>query len=151
MTSAQVRHYPNGTFDVVVCVDVLEHVADLQRVLAEVSQVLRPGGIFLFDTINRNLLARFVTIALGEGLLRLLPGGTHDPAMFITPRQLRTGLSGANLVAVTFTGLSPHGLDRRGDLMFGHWPGTAVICMGTARRSAAEPHALAVGGTRFGD
>ena len=149
--SGEALPYSEVTFDAVVCVDVLEHVADLQRVLAEVSRVLRPGGIFLFDTINCNLLARFVTITLGETLLRLLPGGTHDPAMFITPRELRAGLSGAGLVAITFTGLGPRGLDRRGDLTFGHWPGTTVIYMGTARRSAADPHLRGVAEIRFGD
>jgi len=149
--SGEALPYSDVTFDAVVCVYVLEHVADLQRVLAEVSRVLRPGGIFLFDTINRNLLARFVTITLGETLLGLLPGGTHDPAMFIAPRELRAGLSGAGLVAITFTGLGPRGLNRRGDLTFGHWRGTTVIYMGTARRSAADPHVRGVAETRFGD
>lgn len=147
--SGEVLPYADGTFDAVVCVDVLEHVADLQFVLAEVSRVLRPGGIFLFDTINRNLLARFVTITLGERLLRLLPSGTHDPAMFITPQELRAGLSDAGLLPVTFTGLGPRGLDRRGDLTFGRWPGTAVIYMGTARRSAADPRVRVVGEPGF--
>ena len=48
--------YADCTFDVVVCVDVLEHVADVQRVLAEVFRILKPNGLFFFDTINRNLL-----------------------------------------------------------------------------------------------
>eukprot|EP01035_Chromulina_nebulosa_P002113 gene2113-2838_t len=72
-----------GTFDIAVCVDVLEHIADYDQVIAETRRVLRPGGLFLFDTINRNPLATVVMITLGEGVLRLLPRGTHDPAMFI--------------------------------------------------------------------
>ena len=91
--------------------------------------------MFLFDTINRTLLARLVTVTLGEGLLRRLPRGTHDPAMFITPAELRAGLAQAGLLAGTFSGLGPCGLDRRSDLTFGRWPGTAVIYMGTAQSS----------------
>ena len=62
--------YDDASFDAVVCVDVLEHVADLTKVLAEVAHVLRPGGLFLFDTINRNPLARQATITSAEDLLR---------------------------------------------------------------------------------
>lgn len=134
--SGEALPYATATFDAVVCVDVLEHVADLRRVLAEVSRVLRPGGMFLFDTINRNLLARFVTVTLGEGLLHLLPQGTHDPAMFITPGEMREGLSASELVPGKFVGFGPRGFDKRGDLTFGRWPGTAVIYIGTARKAA---------------
>ena len=126
--------YPDTAFDAVICVDVLEHVSDLSAVLTQVARVLRPGGVFLFDTINRNPLARFVTVALAERVLKLLPPGTHDPAMFIKPTELRDGLTKARLRAGAFTGLGPCGLNRRGDLTFGRWPGTAVIYMGTARK-----------------
>jgi 2-polyprenyl-6-hydroxyphenyl methylase/3-demethylubiquinone-9 3-methyltransferase len=61
--------YADASFDAVICVDVLEHVRDLGRVLAEVARVLRPGGLFLFDTINRNPVAHFVTITIAEDLL----------------------------------------------------------------------------------
>ncbi|MDG1170445.1 MAG: bifunctional 2-polyprenyl-6-hydroxyphenol methylase/3-demethylubiquinol 3-O-methyltransferase UbiG, partial [Sulfitobacter sp.] len=67
--------YDDAGFDAVVCVDVLEHVTDLQKVLSEVARVLRPGGLFLFDTINRNPMARLATITVAEDLLRLLPRG----------------------------------------------------------------------------
>ena len=127
--------YPGAAFDAVVCVDVLEHVADLPRVLAEVARTLRPGGLFLFDTINRNLLARLAAITLAEDILRLLPRGTHDPAMFITPRELRAGLINAGMVPGPFTGLGPRGLNRRFDLTFGRLPLTTVQYMGTARKS----------------
>ena len=89
--------YADAGFDAVICVDVLEHVSDLPRVLSETARVLRPGGLFLFDTINRNLLAKLVTVTLAEGVLRLLPHGTHDPGMFITPAELRAGLTRAGL------------------------------------------------------
>lgn len=126
--------YANGDYDAVVCVDVLEHVSDLTLVLAEVARVLRPGGLFLFDTINRNPLARLATITMAEDVLRLLPRGTHDPALFITPRELRDGLAKAGLVAGPFTGLGPRGMNRQGDLTFGRLPLTAILYMGTARK-----------------
>ncbi|MEM8952474.1 MAG: bifunctional 2-polyprenyl-6-hydroxyphenol methylase/3-demethylubiquinol 3-O-methyltransferase UbiG, partial [Pseudomonadota bacterium] len=68
--------YPDNAFDAVVCVDVLEHVEDVDRVIEESARVLRLGGLFLFDTINRNVLARLVVIKAAEDWLRLLPKGT---------------------------------------------------------------------------
>ncbi len=126
--------YDTASFDAVVCVDVLEHVADLNKVLAEVARSLRPGGLFLFDTINRNPLARLATITVAEDLLRLLPRGTHDPAMFIKPRELRAAMQGAGLVPGAITGLGPRGINRHLDLIFGPLPLTAILYMGTARK-----------------
>ena len=126
--------YDDASFDAVVCVDVLEHVADLHKVLAEVARSLRHGGMFLFDTINRNPLARLATITVAEDLLRLLPRGTHDPAMFIKPRELRAAMLGAGLVPGAITGLGPRGINRRFDLTFGPLPLTAILYMGTARK-----------------
>ena len=129
--------YADAAFDAVVCVDVLEHVQDLPQVLAQVARVLRPGGLFLFDTINRNWLARLATITVAEDILRLLPRGTHDPAMFITPAELRAGLRFAGLVPGQFTGLGPRGITLRGDLTFGRLPLTTILYMGLARKPEA--------------
>lgn len=126
--------YPDATFDAVVCVDVLEHVADLALVLAQTTRVLRSGGIFLFDTINRNLLATFATITMAENVLGLLPKGTHDPSMFIKPAELRAAMIKVGLQPSGMAGLGPRGIDRRGDFTFGRLPGTAIIYMGTARK-----------------
>jgi 2-polyprenyl-6-hydroxyphenyl methylase/3-demethylubiquinone-9 3-methyltransferase len=129
--------YDLAGFDAVVCVDVLEHVSDLDRVLSEVARVLRPGGLFLFDTINRNPLARLATITMAEDILRLLPRGTHDPALFIKPAELRARLSRAGLTPGPMTGLGPRGITRRGDPTFGRLPVKAVLYMGTARKTDA--------------
>ncbi|MFK7869322.1 MAG: bifunctional 2-polyprenyl-6-hydroxyphenol methylase/3-demethylubiquinol 3-O-methyltransferase UbiG [Roseobacter sp.] len=126
--------YESQSFDAVVCVDVLEHVADLAKVAAEVERVLRPGGLFLFDTINRNPLAKLATITVAEDVLGLLPKGTHDPALFIKPSELRHTLSAAGLVPGAFTGLGPRGINRRGDITFGRLPLTAILYMGIARK-----------------
>jgi 2-polyprenyl-6-hydroxyphenyl methylase/3-demethylubiquinone-9 3-methyltransferase len=125
--------YPDNHFDAVVCVDVLEHVGDLAKVLAEVARVLKLSGLFLYDTINRNPIARLATITVAEDILRLLPKGTHDPTMFIKPSELRAALSKAGLVPGSQTGLGPRGLNRRGDITFGQLPFKMILYMGLAR------------------
>lgn len=126
--------YDDAGFDCVVCVDVLEHVQDLDQVLREVARVLKPEGIFLFDTINRNPLARLATITVAEDILGLLPKGTHDPEMFIKPGELRSALERAALVPGPFTGLGPRGINRRADFVFGPLPLKTVLYMGLARK-----------------
>ena len=126
--------YADASFDAVICVDVLEHVRDLGRVLAEVARVLRPGGLILFDTINRNPMAHFVTITVAEDLLGLLPTGTHDPAMFIKPQELRRAMHAAGLVPGPMTGLGPRGINRRFDFTFGQLPFMAILYMGFSRK-----------------
>jgi 2-polyprenyl-6-hydroxyphenyl methylase / 3-demethylubiquinone-9 3-methyltransferase len=130
--------YEDGSFDAVVCVDVLEHVADLGRVLSEAARVMRPGGLFLFDTINRNPMATFMTITMAENVLKLLPKGTHDPSMFIKPAELRSALITAGIMPGNITGLGPRGLDRRGDFIFAQLPVTDIIYMGTAQKPDAK-------------
>ncbi len=125
--------YPDNYFDAIVCVDVLEHVTDLTKVLAEIARVLKPGGLFLYDTINRNMIARLATITIAEDVLRLLPKGTHDPKMFIKPRELRDALVKAGFIVGPQTGLGPRGLNRRGDITFGKIIIKVVLYMGIAR------------------
>lgn len=126
--------YPDAAFDAVVCVDVLEHVTDIHQVLAEVSRVLRPGGWLLFDTINRNLLSRLVTVTVAESLLGLLPKGTHDPELFITPNELRRYLAAQGLPPGPMTGLGPAWVSLTGQIRFARLPTTSIIYMGTARK-----------------
>ncbi len=85
---AEEMPFGDRTFDVVVCVDVLEHVADLEQVVGEIGRVLKPGGCFFFDTINRNLKSRMVMIWLMENLLGEIPRGVHDWHKFIQPQEL---------------------------------------------------------------
>ena len=126
--------YADAAFDAVVCVDVLEHVTDLTKVAAEVARVLRPGGMFLYDTINRNPVSRLATITVAEDILGLLPKGTHDPELFIKPKELVRELTNAGLVAGPQTGLGPRGINRRGDFVFGPLPLKSVIYMGLATK-----------------
>ena len=123
----------DGAVDIVLCVDVLEHVRDLDAVIGEIRRVLKPGGLFLFDTINRTWLSKLVIVTLGEVVLRLGPRGTHDPALFIKPEELRAKLERQGFtVAASLGGIGPRGLDRRGDVTFGAWPTTAITYIGSA-------------------
>jgi 2-polyprenyl-6-hydroxyphenyl methylase/3-demethylubiquinone-9 3-methyltransferase len=129
--------YDDASLDAVVCHDVLEHVTDLNKVLSEGARTLRPGGLFLFGTINRNPLARLAIFTVAEDVLRLLARGTHDPEMFIKPAGLRAAMQAAGLVPGAMTGLGPRGIDRRFDLTFGPLPLRAILYMGIARKPAA--------------
>ena len=125
--------YAAQTFDIVVCVDVLEHVLDLDKVISEIARVLRPGGYLAYDTINRTSLARFAAVTLAEDFLGILPRGTHDPDLFIKPSELHAVMERAGLIVEPIVGLGPIGLDKRLDLTFGRVPFTGIIYMGLAR------------------
>lgn len=124
---------PDASCDVVACVDVLEHVADLKLVIAEVRRVLRRDGLFVFDTINRTWLAKLVIVTLGEGVIRLLPRGTHDPDLFIKPSELRDVLTSAGFEVGPIKGFGPRGVDRDLDFRFGPHPLTNIMYLGHAR------------------
>ena len=126
--------YEDAAFDAVVCVDVLEHVSDLDKTLSEVARVLKPGGMFLFDTINRNPLARFLAITMAEDVLGLLPKGTHDPEMFIKPKELERALEAVGLKECDIVGLGPRGVTGKLDMTFGPLPVTWVQYMGLAKK-----------------
>ena len=129
--------FETDQFDCVICVDVLEHVEDLEASLDEITRVLKPGGVFLFDTINRNLLASFIVVTVAERLLRILPVGTHDPQKFIRPRELRAALDNHCFQEAEMVGLGPVGLNRRFDFVFNQLPLTLVQYMGCARLTRA--------------
>ncbi len=97
------------TFEIVYCSDVLEHVSDLERVLSEIARVLNPGGIFLYDTINRTFLSRLVVIKLAQewSATSFMPPNLHDWRAFIKPRELQTLMLRAGLDNQALTGLKP--------------------------------------------
>jgi 2-polyprenyl-6-hydroxyphenyl methylase/3-demethylubiquinone-9 3-methyltransferase len=100
---------PDGTFDLVCCCDVLEHVDDLPRVIAEIARVLSPGGIFLYDTINRTFRSWLVVIKLFQEWrwTSFMPPGLHDWRHFVKPGELTALLAGAGLANQGLTGLRP--------------------------------------------
>jgi 2-polyprenyl-6-hydroxyphenyl methylase/3-demethylubiquinone-9 3-methyltransferase len=121
-----------ASMDIVLCVDVLEHVTDLARVVRECGRVLKPGGLLLFDTINRGRLATFLVVHVTEGLLRMAPRGTHDPAMFVTPAELAEHLDAAGFSTPVMQGLMPLWLRRDLSPVFVLVPFLHVMYLGHA-------------------
>ncbi len=126
--------FADGAFDIVVSCDALEHVDDLDKVLDEIARVVRLGGLFLFDTINKNVLSRFVVVTMGERVLRLMPEGTHDAGLFIRPADLQRALARRGFEVGRFKGFGPIGVDSRLDPVFGFIPLTAVNYLGSAKK-----------------
>jgi 2-polyprenyl-6-hydroxyphenyl methylase / 3-demethylubiquinone-9 3-methyltransferase len=80
--------FPDNSFDSVSCMDFLEHVEDVDSVVAEISRVLKPQGLFFFHTFNRNPLSGFVVIKLVEWLVKNTPKNLHIYRMFVKPSEL---------------------------------------------------------------
>ena len=100
-----------GTFDVVTCMEMLEHVPDPASIVAACATLVVPGGTIVFSTINRNPKSYLFAIIGGEYLLQLLPRGTHDWAKFLRPAELaqfarRTGLELTDLIGMTYNPLT---------------------------------------------
>ena len=105
--------YADGSFSVIICLDVLEHVRDLAATIHEIARVLAPGGIFVFDTINRTLFARAVLICYGENFPSGLTPGIHSYHRgFIKPIELHRHLSRSDLQVREMTGFIPRGLSQ---------------------------------------
>ena len=92
-------------FDVVTCMEMLEHVADPAAVLRDIHVLLKPGGWAFFSTINRTLKARLGAVYAAEYLLRLVPQGTHQYDWFIKPAELARMATRAGLTPVAFCGM----------------------------------------------
>lgn len=101
--------FADNSFDLVSCCDVLEHVEDLAQTLNEISRVLKPGGIFFYDTINRTTLSWLIMIKLIQDFspTRLVPRNTHVWRMFIKPQELKTHLNNNHLANQDLVGLGP--------------------------------------------
>jgi len=101
-----------GCFDVVTCLEMLEHVPDPASTVAACAQLAKPGGQVFFSTINRNPKSWLFAIVGAEYLLRLLPRGTHDYMKFIKPSELERWCRHAGLHVQEFTGLHYNPLTR---------------------------------------
>ena len=102
-----------GQYDVVTCMEMLEHVPDPASVLRAIATLVRPGGKVFVSTINRNPKAYLFAIVGAEYLMRLLPRGTHDFKKFIRPSELGawsrdTGLQVKDIIGLTYNPLLKH-------------------------------------------
>ena len=103
-----------GPFDVVLTMEVIEHVADPEAFVRSCSRLLKPGGIMIVATLNRTLKGLLLGKVTAEYVLRWVPAGTHDWRQFLKPDEIRAMLS---VEPVTVTG--PYGLEY--DLLNDRW------------------------------
>ncbi len=99
----------DNAFDAVFCCDVLEHVGDVPRVISEIGRVLRPKGLFFYDTVNRTLFSRLVTIKISQEWKRwaFMPADVHVWEMFVRPAELRLLLAAHNFEWKEHRGMEP--------------------------------------------
>ena len=102
-----------NAFDVVTCLEMLEHVPDPSSVVRACTQMVKPGGHVFFSTINRNPKAFLFAIIGAEYVLRLLPRGTHEYAKFIRPSELANWSRDAGLQVNQMTGLLFNPLSKK--------------------------------------
>lgn len=95
-----------ASFDVVTCMEMLEHVPDPASVILACSRLVKPGGSVFFSTINRNPKAYLFAVIGAEYVLHMLPRGTHDYAKFIKPSELSSWARKADLTLVGTKGMS---------------------------------------------
>lgn len=101
-----------GRFDVVTCMEMLEHVPDPAAIVRACATLVRPGGHVFFSTINRNPKAYLFAVIGAEYLLRMLPKGTHDYNKFITPAELAQFIRNSNMNVDSLKGMSYNPLTK---------------------------------------
>lgn len=102
-----------GQFDVVTCMEMLEHVPDPASVIAACARLVRPGGRVLLSTLNRNPKSFLFAVVGAEYLLNMLPRGTHQYARFIRPSELANWLRAADLTLTDVSGMSYNPFTRQ--------------------------------------
>lgn len=102
-----------ATYDIVTCMEMLEHVPDPSSIVSACAELVRPGGHVFFSTINRNPKAYAFAVLGAEYILNMLPKGTHDYAKFIKPHELaswgrQAGLSLNNQAGMSYNPITQH-------------------------------------------
>ena len=112
IAAEQLAEQQPASFDVVTCLEMLEHVPDPASVVAACAKLVKPGGHVFFSTINRNPKAYLFAVIGAEYVLNMLPRGTHDYAKFIKPSELASWMRSADLSLVGQTGMSYNPLTK---------------------------------------
>jgi 2-polyprenyl-6-hydroxyphenyl methylase/3-demethylubiquinone-9 3-methyltransferase len=101
-----------GAYDIVTCMEMLEHVPDPPSTVRACARLVRPGGMVFFSTLNRNAKSFLLAIVGAEYVLRLLPRGTHEYARFIRPSELAGACRAAGLDVFDLTGMTYNPLTK---------------------------------------
>ena len=104
--ASAIQAFPQKKFDVIVCMEMLEHVDEPQLIIEQCAKRLVPGGFMFLSTINRSLKAYLELVVMGEYVLRLLPRQTHDYRLFIQPSEMREFLQHSSLELQDMSGMS---------------------------------------------
>lgn len=103
-----------ASFDIITCLEVIEHVSDIPALLDACKALIKPGGSIFISTINRTFVSRALAVFAAENILRIVPQGTHDWNKFVTPDETRNYLSRAGFEQVSLSGMAYNPLS-------GHW------------------------------
>lgn len=95
-----------GQYDIVTCMEMLEHVPDPAVIVAACAALTRPGGTLVVSTISRNLRSYALAVVAAEYVLGLLPKGTHDYAKFLSPAEVATFARRSGLAPAAITGMT---------------------------------------------
>lgn len=112
MSAEQLAEREPESYDIVTCMEMLEHVPDPAAVVMACAKLVKPGGHVFFSTINRNPKSYLFAIIGAEYLLRMLPKGTHDYAKFITPAELSQYTRNAGLTTDSLKGMTYNPLTK---------------------------------------
>lgn len=106
ITAEEMAEQNPDSYDIVTCMEMLEHVPDPGSIMAACARMVKPGGHVLFSTLNRNPKSFLLAIVGAEYVLGMLPKGTHEYAKFIRPAELDHWARDADLRGIRFRGMS---------------------------------------------
>ena len=112
ITAEEFAQQNAGEFDIVTCLEMLEHVPDAASIVAAAVSLLKPDGHLFFSTINRNPKAFVLAILGAEYILNMIPRGTHDYKNFIKPSELASAVRANQMEVIDITGMIYNPLTR---------------------------------------